>query len=148
LKRYYIYKFYNKNKELLYIGSTDNLNRRIYNHLFGEINIPWKYYLTTEIRFIEFALCLDEKEYKNYEFYYIHNLKPKYNIDLRNKFKEDTKNDLDFKYNLDLIKYIKIILKKRIIKSMKANSCYDYLYEPKVLIKMIDDAIVRTNITY
>jgi hypothetical protein len=76
-ENYIIYKFYNDNQELLYVGITNNIKIRLKQHKkdkewFGEIN---KIYISTK---------LTRNESHIYEIYYIANVKPKYNIDYIN----------------------------------------------------------------
>jgi excinuclease UvrABC nuclease subunit len=74
-----IYKIYNKDGKLMYIGQTDNLRRRIYEHFNGKrkgyfIEIVQYFYVEIEDEFIRHAY-LDM-----YETYLIRKLRPKYNV--------------------------------------------------------------------
>lgn len=75
---YYVYKFYNKKGELIYVGKTINIDSRIIAHISEE---NWK---KTEIYKIECALTNSKTDMDIYEMYYINLLKPKYNIAMVN----------------------------------------------------------------
>lgn len=73
----YIYKFYDKNKELLYIGKTKNIQRRISQH-FNNGHLPQECY--QKIDCIEYAQLPTYTDAGILERYYIALLSPKYNI--------------------------------------------------------------------
>lgn len=68
----YLYQLYNKNKQIIYIGITKNINRRLNDHNRKK---PW----ASEINYIEVTEFISESEAMIYETYQISNLKPKYN---------------------------------------------------------------------
>ena len=68
----YIYKFYNKNDECLYVGKTNRLSNRFSQHKRDKI---W----FKEVEYIMTSQCKKEFMIDMYELYYINTLKPKYN---------------------------------------------------------------------
>lgn len=71
----YIYKFYNIKKDLLYIGKTEDLLRRMNQHFKDDFK-EWK----NDIEHIEFSMCSNKTEMDLQEIYLINRCKPKYNI--------------------------------------------------------------------
>lgn len=84
MKGYYVYRFLNKNNSIIYIGRTDNLNRRMnYEHFTKKGHLTQKCYeQTTSIEFL--SLC-SESEMKIYELFLINKYDPIYNIKDKNK---------------------------------------------------------------
>jgi len=72
-----IYKFYNINNELLYVGITNNMKIRLKQHKQDK---DW----FEEINKINISEKMTRNEAHIYEIYYISNEKPKYNIDYIN----------------------------------------------------------------
>ena len=70
---YYIYGCYSPKRELLYIGKTNNLKRRIKEH---EKTSKW----IDEVRDIFYSELKTNTEMGIYELYYINKYNPKYNI--------------------------------------------------------------------
>ena len=72
-----VYKFYNSNNELLYVGITNSMKLRLKQHKQDK---EW----FTEIK----KICVSDKMTRNeahiYEIYYIANENPKYNVDYIN----------------------------------------------------------------
>lgn len=78
-KRAGVYKIYNKEGKLMYIGQSKNLRRRLYEHFTGKrkgefIETVRFFYVDFEDGFITDS-CLDM-----YETYLIRTLKPRYNV--------------------------------------------------------------------
>jgi len=69
-----IYKFYNINNELLYVGITNNIKLRIRQHKQDK---EW----ASEIHKIYISSNMNRNEVHIYEIYYIANEFPKYNVD-------------------------------------------------------------------
>lgn len=94
----YIYKFFNKQNECVYVGKTTHLKSRFYQHSNTQ---PW----FNEVTRIEYAQCVKEFMIDIYELFYINTIKPKYN-------KKDTKiqhmnfdlDELNFKIYKKFIK--------------------------------------------
>lgn len=72
MKEYYIYKYLNKNEEIIYIGLTSRpIQRRIKEHEVEE--------LQKETYRIEYAKVKTEADMRMYELYYINKYNPKFN---------------------------------------------------------------------
>ena len=73
MKEYYIYKYLNKNEEIIYIGLTSRpIQRRIKEHEVEE--------LQKETYRIEYAKVMTEADMRMYELYYINKYNPKFNV--------------------------------------------------------------------
>lgn len=73
MKEYYIYKYLNKNEEIIYIGLTSRpIQRRIKEHEVEE--------LQKETYRIEYAKVKTEADMRMYELYYINKYNPKFNV--------------------------------------------------------------------
>lgn len=68
----YIYKLLDKDGDVLYVGKTNNLERRLKEHISNQ---EW----AGEIDSLYYAICRDDFEQKVYENYYIIRSNPKYN---------------------------------------------------------------------
>lgn len=71
---YFVYKMYDDNNNVIYVGRTINLKARMAQH-FSVGCENWK----SEVRFIKAARCESYYDMCIYELYYIGKLKPKYN---------------------------------------------------------------------
>ena len=69
---YYIYKHYNSDNQIVYVGQTKNLEKRQGEHF---LNSKWK----NEIHRIEYVEVTDKMLMDLYEKYYIDKDSPKYN---------------------------------------------------------------------
>lgn len=73
-----VYVFYNKYKEPLYVGISDNVQRRVKAHLTGGGSRDLALY--TQKMYVV-AFYEDDAAYRDvYESYLIHTLQPRYNI--------------------------------------------------------------------
>ncbi len=72
-KKYYIYKFVDKEEHVLYVGKSKNLEQRISDHLRNKdwIKEGFKIYI---------ANTISQTDMDIYELYYINKLKPIYNV--------------------------------------------------------------------
>lgn len=70
----YIYKLLNENGEVIYIGKTINIRKRMISHFEQNLE-EWK----SSVTFIEFAKLPDGATMEIYEIYYIDKIKPKFN---------------------------------------------------------------------
>lgn len=77
----FIYKFMGKNKQVIYVGRSENINQRLQNH-FNNGHLPQSLYHQTENIYI--LKTESASEMALLELYYINKYKPKYNI--RDKF--------------------------------------------------------------
>ena len=68
----YVYKHLDKNNNVLYVRKTNNLKRRLTEHI---TNQEW----ASEIDSLYYAICRDDFEQRTYENYYIIKSNPKYN---------------------------------------------------------------------
>lgn len=68
----YVYKLLDKKGNVLYVGKTNNLQRRLTEHI---TNQEWG----NEIDSLYYAICRDDFEQRTYENYYIIKSNPKYN---------------------------------------------------------------------
>jgi excinuclease UvrABC nuclease subunit len=95
----YIYKFYNEQDEVIYIGKTTDLQMRFNAHR----NTKSWWHEVSEIKYIE---CQDNFEMTTYERYYIRKFNPKYNVAERDCLvPRFTLSELDFKkYELHVSK--------------------------------------------
>lgn len=74
IKDYYIYRFLNEKNEVIYVGKTTNLNRRIEAHKHSSLsNIPL---FDFEVFNIEYAKFKSEYKSSIYEIHYIVKYKP------------------------------------------------------------------------
>lgn len=75
----YIYKFINRVEEIIYIGKTNNFNRRLVNeHFTPRGHLSEDCYRETS--YVKYAQVLSENDAKVYELNLIERYKPKYNI--------------------------------------------------------------------
>lgn len=70
----YVYRFLNKNNEIIYIGKTVELKIRLRTHFYYNCE-DWK----KEVCYIEYSKLKDGATMSIYEIYYIDRYKPKYN---------------------------------------------------------------------
>jgi len=105
----YVYRFLNKEGEIIYVGKSKNVISRVINHN----NLSEKCY--EEVEFIDFAKLNNETERDIYEVYYINKYSPKYNK--KDNRRDDITGlpllDIDFKHkiNKDILKYRKKLKK-------------------------------------
>ena len=81
----YIYRFYNKEKEIIYIGKTNNLSKRLDSH-FGNYDRTldrqrWR----LKVKFYDYAKLPNAALAEIYEVYLINKIKPIYNIKNKEK---------------------------------------------------------------
>ncbi|WP_180827319.1 nucleotide excision repair endonuclease [Bacillus sp. UMB0728] len=99
-----IYYFYSKDKELLYIGKSNNLRTRIQNHVRGKTNTA-EY--SNEFKYIRYSLTGTELDTDIYETYLISTMNPKYNIGKRYKNEKENVIILEDEKNI----FINFVLK-------------------------------------
>jgi predicted GIY-YIG superfamily endonuclease len=80
--KYNIYKFLNKEGEIIYIGQTSNYKNRLNTHLSKNGHLPKGCY--DELEQVLIAPCNNRDEMLIYERYLINLLEPKYNNKLNN----------------------------------------------------------------
>ncbi len=80
----YLYRFLGKRNNVLYIGRTNDIARRILKeHFTPNTHLPPECYLETA--YVEYAEFLNESEEVAYEAILINQIRPKYDI----QFKDD-----------------------------------------------------------
>ena len=83
-QKFYLYRFLDKNNNILYIGRTNNIRRRILTeHFTSKTHLRKECYLQTQR--VEFAEFSNESEQVAYEAILINQNKPPYNT----QFKDD-----------------------------------------------------------
>lgn len=74
---HYVYFFLNSNREIIYIGRTNNIEKRMKSHfLYGGHLVSRAYLETKHVVYIELPTLVDSKIK---EIYYINYYKPRYN---------------------------------------------------------------------
>jgi len=88
---YYIYRFLNQEKEVIYVGKTNKLRVRFSQH--EKDKIWWN-----EVKYIEYTTIGGKLWCSIYEVYYINKTKAKYNkADTNIKYKKFNYPELSFK---------------------------------------------------
>jgi len=92
-EHFYLYRFLNKNNEIMYVGKTTNMNNRMYTHLNNHFSLrtPEKYDLYNNLHTIEYCEMESDYHMNMYEIHYICKYKPLYNLE----FKSDNNNLFD-----------------------------------------------------
>lgn len=99
----YLYRFKNQDNEIIYVGITDNLQRRMLQHFGADGHLPKECYDSVET--IEYATFENRDDVELAEKYFISKLKPKFNTVMKKKeiamslFELDTKNWVCFELN-------------------------------------------------
>lgn len=129
----YVYRFLNDKDEIIYIGRSKNLDKRLYNHN----HLPEECY--KEIKRIEYAICKNDDESSICERYFINIFSPKYNTQYNNnsKFNFEIPNlEWNKYYN---IKDYNILDRINIISIIKDN--VEYKDELEILITLLDKSL-------
>ena len=100
---YYVYVMYDENENVLYVGKTTSMKRRMYQHFKVDFE-DWK----LDVKYIKYMMLKTEIDMSIYEIFLINKLKPKYNTSLR--FKGETSINLrytliPYNYNYNYNKY-------------------------------------------
>ncbi len=98
---YFVYKILNDLDEILYVGSTKNIDKRFYLHKYNQFKTShWDKYLDTltteqkdKLKILTICSCDDKYEVRNIEAYYIRKLKPPYNHNIPNRNKKEYYQD-------------------------------------------------------
>lgn len=89
-EKYYLYRFLDADGNILYIGRTNDIERRILKEHFTELgHLPEECYKSIDK--IEYAEITNESEEVAYEAILINKLRPKYNV----QFKDDGKFSIE-----------------------------------------------------
>jgi len=75
----YIYRFYNKEKQIIYIGKTNNLSKRLDNHFGNYDRTLDKQKWRLKVKFYDYAKLPNAALTEIYEVYLINKIKPIYN---------------------------------------------------------------------
>jgi len=75
----YVYRFLNKKNEIIYVGRSKDISKRISTHS----HLPNECY--EEVNYIEYIALNNDDESAIYERYYINIFNPKYNTQYKNK---------------------------------------------------------------
>lgn len=86
---YYVYVMYDENENVLYVGKTTSMKRRMYQHFKVDFE-DWK----LDVKYIKYMMLKTEIDMSIYEIFLINKLKPKYNTSLR--FKGETSINLRY----------------------------------------------------
>lgn len=78
---YLIYFFFDVNQNLLYIGKTTNLKKRISQHLSEKLRVSEKWRNEIDLKNIKVYSCKTLTDLEVYETYFINKYKPLYNLD-------------------------------------------------------------------
>lgn len=93
-KRYYVYILTNKNNKVLYIGVTNNLERRIYEHKQKLVKGFTKKYNLTKLVYYDFTNDIRSALYREKQ---LKSWRRQWKIDLINEFNPEW-NDLGNEY--------------------------------------------------
>ncbi len=95
---FYLYKLVNKNQNVLYVGQTNNIKRRVYQqHFSNHGHLPDECY--RETKYIYYMKCLSQSDLNIREEYLINTLSPPFNDRLNNKHKYSFSiNDWSWEY--------------------------------------------------
>jgi excinuclease UvrABC nuclease subunit len=118
LKKYYVYRFLNRNRNIIYIGRTKDIDKRIKTH-FSNGHLPNKCYEETE--FIEISEFSCKADTYIYEVYLISKYKPKYNTEFKDIKCSIQLSDIEFKPYPRLIKVIRSIDKSVLLTNKDIN---------------------------
>lgn len=89
-RKFYLYRFINNKDEIIYIGRTNDIRRRITtDHFTSNTHLPNECYIETQrVKYTEFA---NESEEIAYEAILINQEKPKYNVQFKDSAQFDVK---------------------------------------------------------
>lgn len=113
-RKFYLYRFINEKDEVIYIGRTNDIRRRIITeHFTNNTHLPNECY--TETQKVEYAEFANESEEVVYEAILINQEKPKYNTQFKDTAKFDVKIPLiewksfewDFEGQMEIMKGFK-----------------------------------------
>lgn len=82
---YYVYRFLDKSDNIIYVGKTIDINKRIYVHFSPRGHLPLECY--EKVSKIEYIECKNNTDMTMKEIYFINKFKPIYNV--RDKIQTD-----------------------------------------------------------
>lgn len=74
---YYVYRFLNKDLKVIYVGRTNSMDKRMYQHFRQKGNLPAEGY--ESVHRVDFIECKTHNDMKIKELYYIGKYRPTYN---------------------------------------------------------------------
>lgn len=77
-----VYRFINRENEVIYVGMTSNLKARIAKHLSNESRFVTEDFSIEDIKRVDYLELQNEQECKLVEAYYINKHKPRFNISI------------------------------------------------------------------
>lgn len=95
-KKYYIYKFLDKNNNVIYIGRSENIEQRIATHFSPSGHLPKKCY--KNVKSVEYIEVDTKIDMFIMELYYINKFKPIYNT--ADKYEDEIQTKIDESLNL------------------------------------------------
>lgn len=132
----YVYRFLNKDGEIIYIGRSKDLKNRLNSHT----HLSEECY--NEIDRIEYIRCLNDDESSVYERYYINIINPKYN--------SQYKNSSEFSFELPEKEWK--LYNKKIFNNETINITRDDFEitdgDLGKLIRIFQKCIIKTNLLY
>lgn len=138
-KKYYVYRFLDKNNNVIYVGRTNSIITRMNQHFDTDGHLPTEWYEQVEhIEYIKMSSIIDM--YIK-ELYYINRLKPIYNrndININDEKyfdKVDEELDIWIDENIDMAK-----LKTKLEYRKKCETIYNARMQ-----KQIDEALSKHN---
>lgn len=136
---YYLYRFLNKNKEVIYIGRTNSIERRIFKeHFTDKTHLPEECY--KELDTIEYAEIEDKAQEVAFEIALIQKVQPKYNKEFKyDKLVHIEQEQLEWReFRIDSV-YLEFLKNRK----DKVQSIKDYLAVN--ISRAVDDNIVKFN---
>lgn len=126
MREYYIYRFLDKNNNIIYIGKTKDIYKRINDHFGVKGHLPKDCYDTVER--VEFATLYSYIDMNIYEMYLIDTIKPIYNTQFIFDEEESSLNleELTFKPYDKIIKFYTDSRKRYVVSENSfSNNVYD-----------------------
>jgi len=112
----YVYKYLDKHGSTLYVGRTNNLDKRMYTH---SRESEWY----KDVSRYAYAECKTKTDMYMYEIYYIHCLDPIYNKDFKDdevgRVELDNLDFVDYEYELRACNYINTLSKSSISEEVR-----------------------------
>ena len=136
-EHFYVYKLLNNEKQVLYVGKTTNINKRINTHIHNHLSLrtPEKFDMYNNVHKIEYCEMESDYHMNIYEIHYICKYNPLYNIDFKSE-------------NSNLFNLPEIIWKPYILKSYIDDSNLYYYCSFKLSIKDVNNKLKTDKVFY
>ena len=131
---YYVYRFLSVEEEILYVGYTKNIKKRLNIH-FTNGHLPSECY--EKIKRIEYIEVQLKSEAIIYEIYYINKFKPKFNT------RDKELHDLEIEFKDIDWKILDYDMSKNKHKDCFGNMCIEYLKEDLAFLEKNFDQILK-----